>query len=196
MLEAAFWGLVGGLALVLGAAITFVRRPSERLVAFVMAFGSGVLISAVAYDLTADAFDLGGGDAVAVGLAAGALVYAGASRMLNRRATGPRAPAGRSRLGALLDGIPESAAIGLTLVGGGGVSAAFVVAVFISNIPESFSSTAELRSAGRSQARRSSASGPPSRSPPRSPPALGYELLGGASEDVQAARRRSPAAPS
>ncbi len=62
-----------------------------------MAFGAGVLISAVAYDLTAEAFDLGGGDAVAIGLAAGALVYAGLSRLLNRHGQRtPRAPAGRS----------------------------------------------------------------------------------------------------
>ena len=185
MLEAALWGLVGGLALVIGAVITFIRRPSERLVAFVMAFGSGVLISAVAYDLTAGAFDLGGGDAVAVGLAAGALVYAGASRMLDRHATGPEGAGRALALGALLDGIPESAAIGLTLVGGGGVSAAFVIAVFISNVPESFSSTTEFERARRTRAQiiaiwtaiavaSALAAG------------LGYEFLGGGSADLQA----------
>ena len=185
MLEAAFWGLVGGIALVIGALITFVRRPGERFVAFVMAFGSGVLISAVAYDLTADAFDLGGGDSVAIGLAAGALVYAGLSRMLNRHATGPEGQGRALALGALLDGVPESAAIGLTLVGGGGVSAAFVAAVFISNVPESFSSTTEFERAGRSRAQiiaiwtviaLVSALAA----------AIGYEVLGGGSEDVQA----------
>ena len=60
-----------------------------------------------------------------------------------------------------------------------------MIAVFISNIPESFSSTAEFERAGRSR-RRSSPSGPGSPSPRRSPPALGYEFLGGASENVQA----------
>ena len=93
MLEAAFWGLVGGLALVLGAVVTFVRRPGKRLVAYVMAFGAGVLISAVAFDLTAEAFDLGGGDAVAIGLAAGALVYAGLAnggQAVRRRRRGRR----------------------------------------------------------------------------------------------------------
>jgi ZIP family zinc transporter len=48
-------------------------------------------------------------------------------------------------LGALLDGIPESAAIGLTLIGGGGVSVSFIAAVFISNLPESISASAELK---------------------------------------------------
>ena len=78
-------------------------------------------------------------------------MYAGLSRMLNRHATGPEGAGRALALGALLDGIPESAAIGLTLVGGGGVSVAFVIAVFISNVPESFSSTTEFERAGRSR---------------------------------------------
>ena len=76
--------------------------------------------------------------------------------MLNRHATGPEGAGRALALGALLDGIPESAAIGLTLVGGGGVSVAFVIAVFISNVPESFSSTTEFERAGRSRLRSSS----------------------------------------
>jgi ZIP family zinc transporter len=180
VLEAALWGLVGGLALLLGALITFVRRPSKMVVAYVMAFGAGVLISAVAYDLTAEAFELGGGDAVAIGLAAGALVYAG----LASRIKGGDGGEGLA-LGALLDGVPESAAIGLTLTSGG-VSGAFVAAVFLSNLPESFSATSEFEEAGRSRrwivivwvviALVCAASA-----------AIGYELLGGGSEDLQAA---------
>jgi ZIP family zinc transporter len=152
VLEAAFWGLVGGLALVLGAAIALVpKRPiPDRAIAFVMAFGAGVLVSAVAFDLTEDALGLGGGDATALGLAAGALVYFGGDRMLGRKGGGADDPQGIV-LGALLDGIPESAAIGLTLVTGGSVSASFVVAVFISNLPESISASAGLERNGRTK---------------------------------------------
>jgi ZIP family zinc transporter len=150
--EAAFWGLVGGLALVIGAAIALTppRPISERAIGFVMAFGSGVLISAVAFDLTEEAIGLGGGDATAIGLAAGALVYFGGDRLLNRGGSGDDNPQGIV-LGALLDGIPESAAIGLTLVTGGGISVSFVVAVFISNLPESISASAGLEKAGHSK---------------------------------------------
>jgi zinc transporter, ZIP family len=181
VLEAALWGLVGGLALVLGALVTFVRRPAKIVVAYVMAFGAGVLISAVAYDLTAEAFELGGGDAVGVGLAAGALTYAG----LSLRIKGGEGEG--LALGALLDGVPESAAIGLTLTSGG-VSGAFVAAVFLSNLPESFSATSELEEAGRSRrwivllwaaiALVCAISA-----------AIGYELLGGGSADLQAATK-------
>ena len=149
MLEATFWGLVGGLALVLGAAIALVpSKPiPERAFAYVMAFGAGVLISAVSFDLTEEALGLGGSDATALGLAVGALVYFGGDRLLNRGGADDDNPQGIV-LGALLDGIPESAAIGLTLVTGGGVSASFVVAVFLSNLPESISASSGLERAG------------------------------------------------
>jgi ZIP family zinc transporter len=187
VLEAALWGLVGGLALVVGALIALALRPSRRVIAYVMAFGAGVLISAVAYDLTAEAFEVGGGDAVALGLAAGALVYAGLSKLTqggNREEAGGRALA----LGALLDGVPESAAIGLTLVAGGGVSGAFVAAVFVSNLPEGISSSRKLRQAGTSSPRilgmwcaialaSALAAG------------VGFEFLGGGSEDLQGATK-------
>ncbi len=191
MFEAALWGLVGGLALVLGAVIAFQLKPGRQVVAYIMAFGSGVLISAVAYDLTAEAFTLGGRDAVGIGLAAGALVYAG----LAWRIKGPAAESGvpddgagarRIALGALLDGIPESAAIGLTLLGGGGVGVAFIVAVFISNLPEAISASAEFLRAGRSRAWILCLWGAIAVVSSLSA-AIGYALLGGGSAFLQAA---------
>ena len=71
MLEAAFWGFVGGFALLVGAVIGLRVGASQRVIGLVMAFGSGVLISALAFELTAEAFRRGGADAVAAGLAAG-----------------------------------------------------------------------------------------------------------------------------
>jgi zinc transporter, ZIP family len=186
VLEAALWGLVGGLALVLGALITFVRKPSTLLVAYVLAFGAGVLFSAVAYDLTAEAFELGGGDATAIGLAAGALTYAGLSKLIKPGDDAdPESAADGLALGALLDGIPESAAIGLTLTGPGGVSGAFVAAVFLSNLPESFSATSKFSDARRSKrwilgvwvaiALTAAVAA-----------AVGFQVLGGGSENLQA----------
>jgi zinc transporter, ZIP family len=148
MLEAALWGFVGAAALLLGAAIALRRKQpiSDRAIAFVMAFGAGVLVSAVSLDLTEEALALGGGDATAVGLAAGALVYFAGDHLVPRRPGGDEDddPEGIV-LGALLDGIPESAAIGITLVAGGGVSTSFVAAVFLSNLPESISASTGLR---------------------------------------------------
>jgi ZIP family zinc transporter len=192
MLEAAFWGAVGGASLVIGAVAGLVASPSQRLIGLVMAFGSGVLISALAFELTEEAFSRGGADAVALGLAAGALAFFVADGVVDRRGGDNRKRSGGEQqggsaaaivVGALLDGIPESVAIGVSLLGGGDVGVAVVAAVFLSNVPESLSAATGLRRAGHSAAwimslwiavMAVSALAA----------ALGYGLLGGASEDV------------
>lgn len=156
---AAFWGFVGGFALLLGAAGGIWLPTSRRFVGLVMAFGTGVLISAVAFELTAESYDRAGADAVVLGLLAGSLVFFAGDWLIDRRGGDRRkspkgSPAGAGAmalvLGALLDGIPESAAIGVSLVGGGSVGVAVVVAVFLSNIPESLSASSGMRADGRS----------------------------------------------
>jgi len=165
MLEAAFWGLFGGLALVAGALLTYAVTPQPRTVGLVMAFGAGVLLSAVAYELVGEAFRTAGGHGVvALGTAAGALTfYAGVVR-LARRAAGRKDPggapaaggagegAGAIALGAVLDGIPESIVVGVSLLSGE-VSLAMVAAVFVSNLPEAIAATDGLRRSGTHRAR-------------------------------------------
>ncbi len=128
--------------------------------AIVMAFGVGVLISSVAFELMDEAYKVGGIDAAAPGLLLGAAVFYLADPEVNRRGGEGRKNAGGRQggsaaaiaIGALLDGIPESAAIGISLIEGGGVGIALVVAVFLSNVPEGLSSAAGMRRAGRSPA--------------------------------------------
>lgn len=163
--EAGFWGLVGGSALVLGAGIAYVATLPQRLIAAVMAVGSGVLISAVAFDLMDEAFRQGGFDSTALGFVGGAAVYTLANIIVSRRGARHRKRSGSNpderqpdaqsdsgaaiAIGALLDGIPESVVIGVSLLGGGGVSAVTVAAVFLSNVPEGLSSAAGMKAAGR-----------------------------------------------
>ena len=157
MLEAAFWGFVGGFALLVGAVIGLRTHASQRVIALVMAFGAGVLVAALAFELTGEAFRRGGTDAVALGLAAGALAFFWGDWAVDRRGGHDRKRSGGQQsegaaggivVGALLDGIPESVAIGVSLLEGGAVSAAVVVAVFLSNVPESLSAATGLRRAG------------------------------------------------
>jgi ZIP family zinc transporter len=159
MAEAALWGLVGGSSLVLGAAAALIHAPSARQLGLVLAFGTGVLVSALAFDLTEEAYQLGGADAVAIGLGAGALAFFAGNETVARR-MGPQRPSRTGEraegsapallLGAVLDGIPESAAIGIGLLEGEGVGLALVVAVFISNVPEGLGGGAGMRRAGHS----------------------------------------------
>lgn len=160
MLEAGFWGLVGGVSLLVGAVVGLTVTISQRAIGLIMAFGAGVLISAVAFELTDEAFAQGGTDALAVGLAAGALTFFAGDWVLDhrggndrKRSTGHDDEQGDGTaivLGALLDGIPESAAIGISLLAGNGVGIAVVAAVFLSNFPESLSAATGMRKDGRS----------------------------------------------
>ena len=161
--EAGWWGLVGGAALVLGAGIAWLVRVPRQLVAWIMAFGAGVLISALAFDLIDEAERQGGLPAAASGFLGGALVYVAANIALDRRGARHRKRSGGQQpsegdqpgsgaaiaIGALLDGIPESVVLGLSLLGGGGVGVAVLAAVFISNVPEGLSSAAGMKNAGR-----------------------------------------------
>ncbi len=144
--------------MLVGAVAGLKLATSQRVIGLIMGFGAGVLISALAFELTGEAFERG-------------------------EATGESAGAIWSE--RLLDGIPESVAIGGSLIGGGSVGVAVVVAVFLSNVPESLSAATGLRKAGHSTrwilglwtsvALASSLAA-----------ALGYAFLGGAPPEVVA----------
>jgi zinc transporter, ZIP family len=156
--EALFWGLVAGSSLIVGGAFALRFRISKRALGLVMGFGSGVLISAVAYELALEAFATSSRTwHVALGLFAGSLTFFLGDRAIERLGGEMRKDQDGTQaegsplaivLGIVLDGIPESAVIGLTLLEGDGVSVAFVVAVFLSNIPEAVAATAGLSRIG------------------------------------------------
>lgn len=198
-LAAGGWGLFAGAALLVGAALGSLVRVPPRLIALVMAFGSGVLMAAVSFELIAEAYERSGMVPVVAGAVGGAAVYSGANALLARRGAQHRKRSGGQQpseaeapgsgnaiaLGALLDGIPESVVIGTSLLGGGQLGVATVGAVFISNLPEGLASAAGMRSAGRSRRYVFALWG--SIAVISGLAALaGYALLGGASETVMA----------
>lgn len=165
-LAAGLWGLAGGAALLVGAAVAWEVRVPQPVVAGVMAFGAGVLISALSFELVQEATESGGLLPAAGGFLAGAVTYVAANTALSlrgarhRKRSGGRQPSEGEQggsgtaiaLGALLDGVPESVVLGVGLVGGGAVSPAVLAAVVISNVPEGLSSSAGMKRSGRSAA--------------------------------------------
>ena len=158
MTEAFLWGAFAASSLMIGGVLALVFPVNGRLLGLVLGFGAGVLISAVAYELVEEAFTVSEGSTwVAVGLFAGALVYFAGDELIDRRGGEKRKSMGGEQeegtalaivLGIVLDGIPESVVIGLTLLEGGSVSVAILVAVFLSNLPEAIGATSGLAVAG------------------------------------------------
>ncbi|HEU4426015.1 MAG TPA: ZIP family zinc transporter [Pilimelia sp.] len=158
MVEAFLWGLLAASSLVVGAGIAALHPPHRRALGLVMGFGAGVLLSAVSFELVEEAANTSGGTGgTGLGFFTGALVFLAGdwaiSRMgyQSRKSIAGVAPAASGLailLGVILDGIPESAVIGLTLLDGGEVGLAMLVAVFISNVPEAIAATTSLRASG------------------------------------------------
>ncbi|HWC29349.1 MAG TPA: ZIP family zinc transporter [Dehalococcoidia bacterium] len=156
--EAFLWGLIGGSSLVIGAALALLFPIRLRAIGLIMGFGAGVLISAVAFDLVEEAAGQTSDYApMLAGIFAGCGVFFGGAVLIDRLGGGDRKDAGGAQgegsalaivLGTVLDGIPESMVIGLTILEGGAVGVAYLIAVFISNLPESISSTSGLVAGG------------------------------------------------
>ena len=150
------WALLGASSLLIGAVLAFVVPITKHVLGFVMAFGAGVLISAVAYELVEEAAGFGAPAGVVAGsFAAGALVFAGGDIFIEKRMKGGGSQPGGLGivLGAVLDGIPESIVIGASLIHEDSASIAVVVAVFLSNVPEAVSASSDLLRDGWSRAR-------------------------------------------
>jgi ZIP family zinc transporter len=157
------WGFLAAATLIAGGAYALRWSVGARALGIVMAFGSGVLISSVAYELVGQAFQTKHGNgAVAGGLFAGSAVFFLGDTLIDRMGGSKRKdPDGAQAegsplaivLGIVLDGIPESIVLGLTIVISDSVSAAFLVAVALSNVPEAVAATSGLARSGWSGAR-------------------------------------------
>jgi ZIP family zinc transporter len=212
MLTAVLYGLLASSGFFVGVLVGLVTEPPRRLVAAVMAFGGGVLVSALTFDLMAEAEAEGNTAYVIAGFLTGALIYVLADVALERMAAASPKRAGRDPtdvkpnaaqipetreqaaiggtallVGAVLDGIPENAAIGIGLGGdGGGLGLVLLAAVFLGNVPESISSAVGMRQEGRSRAYIAGVWGAVTVACVLATVA-GYALLGGLSPDMVAA---------
>ena len=152
------WGTLAASSLLLGAVLALRLRVGPRAIGLIMGFGAGVLISAVSFDLVEEAVDMQPGHwSVVLGMLAGCGVFFGGDLLIDRLGGADRKDSQGAQadgsplaivLGTVLDGIPESMVIGITIFEGGAVGAAYLAAVFISNLPESISSTAGLSASG------------------------------------------------
>jgi ZIP family zinc transporter len=177
MVRAIVFGMLASAGLVLGSLVGIRFRIPERLLAVLLAFASGSLITALAFELYADSFEQGGAWLSGVGLIAGAIVFVVVSAWLDRHvataqndegspkidtaAAAQEEKASPSRAGSAagfallaavtLDGVPENLALGISLAEETG-GLVLLVAIFLSNFPESLVGSASMREQGRSAA--------------------------------------------
>jgi zinc transporter, ZIP family len=154
--EAFGWGALGAAALLIGALIAYLLSPTRGVIAVVMALGTGLLIGSVSFELIDEALKYQAVAWVAVLVLGGAAVFTVGDWLLERRGGGDRKDATGAQaegsplaivLGSVLDGIPESFVLGLTVLQGG-VSVSLLAAVGLSNLPEGMSSSSGLKEAG------------------------------------------------
>jgi zinc transporter, ZIP family len=155
-MAAAFaWGALAASALLVGALIAYQLTPSRQVIAVVMALGTGLLIGSVAFELVDDALKTRTVAGVGLSVLVGAGVFTYGDWLLTRHGGGERKDQDGAQaegsplaivLGSVLDGIPESFVLGLTVLQGG-VSLALLAGVLLSNLPEGMSSSAGLKQA-------------------------------------------------
>ena len=145
------WGAVAASSLLIGAFLATMRPWHRGTIGRVLAFGAGALIASVSFELAESGVDAAGPLPVGIGLVLGALAYYFGNRIVEGRSKAPGAGSSSGAsltVGALLDGIPEQLVLGIGLATGGGVSLALLVAIFVSNLPESVGSSADMLGAG------------------------------------------------
>lgn len=162
MNQAILYGLLSGLSLVLGAALGIFFSFKRKIIAAFMAFGSGVMICALTFGLMQKAFEHGGFDAIIIGFLLGGLVFIGVDYLLHyfggrkhkyHQIIDSKKDTSGALIttGAILDGIPESIALGISIFAGQGLGILMLAAIFLSNFPESISSVNGLRKEGFSK---------------------------------------------
>jgi zinc transporter, ZIP family len=156
LIRAFGWGALGASALAIGALIAYRLAPGRRTIANVMAIGSGVLIGSVSFELIDEALKTRTVGWVALLVLLGAATFTFGDWLLDRHGASERKdPSGKQAegsplaivLGSVLDGIPESFVLGLTVLQGA-VSASLFAGIVLSNLPEGMSSSSGLQEAG------------------------------------------------
>ena len=176
MLQALIFGLIASSAFIVGVLIGLFTTPPRKVIAAILAFGGGILVSALTFDLMEEAFEKGSTAWVIGGFLVGAVIYVAIATILDRMAAASPKREGRHArdvepgahrkrettevaaisgtallFGTVLDGIPENAAIGIGLQAeGNGLGIVLLAAVFMSNLPNTITSTIGMRQEGRS----------------------------------------------
>ncbi len=152
IIESLLWGFIASIPLLVGSIVASYVNLPKNIIAAIMAFGSGVLVAALAFSLIEEAFRLAQESIppVIIGFAAGGISYSIVNYILNKKggtkhrkkSHGENAGGGKNAsglallVGSVMDNIPENMALGISLVTGGAINIVLIAAIFLSNFPE------------------------------------------------------------
>ncbi|MRH44279.1 ZIP family metal transporter [Aquibacillus halophilus] len=163
MWNAILWGTIAASATLVGALIVLQFSIPKKIIGYIMALGTGALIGATTYELLEGALEMSGFLQIAIGFLGGALAFTVVDIIVSRKGGKKRKEPEKNNeddstnsglgifIGTIMDTLPESAMIGMSLIGGESVSLALVISIFISNLPEGLSSTVGLQKSGYSK---------------------------------------------
>jgi ZIP family zinc transporter len=165
-IEAFLWGLIVGSGLLVGAGVSYFFNLPHRLIAAIMGFGGGVLISVLAFELIDEAYIHGGFTTTTLGFLVGAIIFSTANWLLSRKGAKDRKRCSECLLhspeykkdgneiaiaiGSIMDDIPEAIIVGISLAGGVAIGKAVLIGFFLANIPEGLASASGMKQSGRS----------------------------------------------
>lgn len=158
--DAIFWAFAATVSTVIAAYVGAIYKPRTKMIAGMLSFTAGVLIALVSYDLIGVAFDVGGLSPTFWGMGIGLLSYFIANRLFanagdkngnsfeNGGTGNSLATAKALVIGALIDGIPESASIGIGLLETKLISVSMIVGIFLAHVPKGLVSGTGLSRSG------------------------------------------------
>lgn len=159
MTQVILYGFMGAFALIFGAFCGSFFKVKEKIIGLFMAFGAGSLIAALSFGLLEESHKLAGLYHSIWAFVLGGLIFVlgdliiiklggrGHKRHYNTNDMNGWAIV----LGAVLDGIPESLALGVSLLVSQGIGLLMLTAIFLSNFPEGLSSAYDLMKAGQNK---------------------------------------------
>jgi len=154
-LDVIFYSFTSSVPLIIGALITKFFDVPKKIIAIIMAIGSGALITMVAFSLVREAFHMSDVVVVSIGFLIGAVIFGFGNHQILKRVivkrhsssnNNPTKGSGISMaLGSLMDNVPEGFAIGITLIASAGAGISLVIAIAISNFSEALGGSQTMK---------------------------------------------------
>jgi len=153
MLDAFLLGLVAQSSLLFAGVLACKVTVPRKVVGALAGFGAGAMLAAISFDLVTEAEALEAWE-FATWMLIGVAIFLVGDRFVEKR-FGDEGTGGAMGIvvGSVVDGVPESVIFGIQIATGLPVSASFLAAVLVSNVPQALAPSAELSKAGWSMRR-------------------------------------------